>query len=231
MGGEKLIKKHYKPILYGTLIVIFLFILNDQYQDKKMYEEHISQKLNNDIHKVVRGIVSTYNIFDEILDSGEITKRQANLLLHFNIDIGTITKEYVMLAVDLNRLNISNFNNEAHNNSLEIFSFLFALTNGEEYKLEELDDTLIVLDSELNETIGYLRELHFDWIKAAEKNTSGVTINENLARLDGNEFFSFCGEDSVSKKFWVNLIVDLDEQTTKFLNKYEIDNIEEILYN
>ncbi|WP_078596382.1 hypothetical protein [Evansella clarkii] len=226
-----MIKKHYKPILYVTLIVIFLFILNDQYQDKKMYEEHISQKLNNDIHKVVRGIVSTYNIFDEILDSGEITKRQANLLLHFNIDIGTITKEYVMLAVDLNRLNISNFNNEAHNNSLEIFSFLFALTNGEEYKLEELDDTLIVLDSELNETIGYLRELHFDWIKAAEKNTSGVTINENLARLDGNEFFSFCGEDSVSKKFWVNLIVDLDEQTTKFLNKYEIDNIEEILYN
>ncbi|UCZ51469.1 hypothetical protein LGQ02_11330 [Bacillus shivajii] len=226
-----MIKKYYKQILYGITIVILLFLLNSQYQEKKMYAEHISQNLNTDIQKVARGVVSNYNTYGEILDSGEITKRQASLLLHYNKDIDLLTNEYGRLAVKFNLLNNDNFNNETHENSREIFSFLFSFTNGEDYELDELDDTLIVLDSNLTETIEYLRELHFNWVKVTEENITGVTINENLARLDGSEFLRFYGEDSVSKSFWVNLLVDLDEQTTKFLKKYEIDNIEQLLDN
>ncbi|WP_416150114.1 hypothetical protein ACM26V_03735 [Salipaludibacillus sp. HK11] len=225
-----MIKKYYKQISYGLSIVILLFFLNIQYQEKKMYEEHISQKLNSDIHRITISLVNNYNTYGEILDSGKVTKRQASLLRDYNRDIVRITDEYERIAVNFNHLNNANFNNETLNNAQKISSFWGSITNWEDY-FDELDETLIVLDSELTEIIEYLWELHVNWLKAAEKNISGVSNTNNHAKLDGLVFNSYYGKDSISKSFWIDLIVDLDDKTTIFLNDYEIANIEEILNN
>ncbi|WP_416151728.1 hypothetical protein ACM26V_12445 [Salipaludibacillus sp. HK11] len=224
-----MLKKHYKLIFSGTVIIILLFVINQQHQEKKLYEQYISQNMNYEIKKLVKGIVESYNIFDEILDSGDITNRQAKLLISFSKDIVNMTEELERKAISLERLNHSEFNNVTYGNTLRIFSFFSNLDADKYYDIGKLDDIHTTLDSSLYEKIKFLKELYFLWILVVEDSLIGVIITEEDIQLSVSEYNSNFDSDSVSNNFWIDLLVEFDEKTNAFLNKYEIDNIKEKL--
>ncbi|SEQ29658.1 hypothetical protein [Piscibacillus halophilus] len=220
--------KKYKPLLYIILIVILLLIVFKQHEEKSMYEKHISLELNNDIQSLTNGIISNYNILDEIINSGKITKQQAQLLTQYSKDIVLMVNKYENLAISFNRPDNSHFNNETFNQAQKIFSFFFSIKGRDDFALDEMDETLIELDSKLTKDIKTLMTLHHHWLEASENHIYGVTIMDGYAEFQGNEYLNYYGDHSVTDLFWSDFIVELNEKTKIFLDQYEVNHIEEL---
>ncbi|WP_211202353.1 hypothetical protein [Salicibibacter cibarius] len=88
---------------------------------------------------------------------------------------------------------------------------------------------LIELDADERGKIEHVKALNSVWLEAAERNVEGVTVRNGKANFNARTYENYYGEDSISNDFWVDLLVELDEETLKFLKQRNVPNIGERL--
>ncbi|QQK78970.1 hypothetical protein HUG20_02980 [Salicibibacter cibi] len=229
-----MINRDYKKILVGVvgfcIVVLFAFSYN-QYNERKMYEANISQELNNDFHRLVTAMSHNQTYYVEILETEQVTKRHAQLLglRTYNGDISRIKEEYERLAVEFERLEPRMIENDTAVNAIEIGSYFSELGDYQRPEPEELDDVLLELDADDREKIEHVKALNSVWLEAAERNVEGVTVEGDNVNFDARRYHNYYGENSLSNEFWVDLLVDLDEETLRYLDQHNLSSIGERL--
>jgi hypothetical protein len=229
-----MIGRYYKQILTmsSLVILILLFVIYNLQQENKMYEIYISKDVNNDMNDLVNAIVDNHNIYSEVLETGEITKHQLQLLERNNTHLLKIPQDYDNLAVfQFNRLDTGILFNEVAANASIISGFFSELGGPEMYRilfLDELHDVFIELDENLRGNIEDFKELNNFWLKSVKSNIPG--IKEVNGKLEFNKSVHYYfGERSVLDDFWIDLIVDLNKETRSYLYEKEIYNIDQLV--
>jgi hypothetical protein len=86
-------------MIFVAICLIFSF---SQYKEKEMYKAHISNSLNTDMQQLVTSIQNNNTLYNEILNTGRISKSQVNSLKSSNEQIRDIILKYRQLAVTFN---------------------------------------------------------------------------------------------------------------------------------
>ncbi|AXF57317.1 hypothetical protein [Salicibibacter kimchii] len=226
-----MMKQNVKKLLIGLCIVILIGFSYNQYKEREMYEASISSELKSDFHSLVTAMAHNQTYYEEILETDRITKRHAHLLAlrTYNGDISRIKDEYERLAVEFERLEPRTIENDTSVNAIEIGSYFSELADYQRFEPEEMDDVLLELDADEREKIEHVKALNSVWLEAAERNVEGVTVRNGKVNFDARTYENYYGEDSLSNDFWVDMFVELDEETLKFLRQRNLSSIGERL--
>ena len=76
-----------------------------------------------------------------------------------------------------------------------------------------------------------IKELNSLWVSTVKDNVFGVIDNEDDLVFNTQQFREHYGENSLSEQFWVNLVVDIEQNTQKFLWDNDLIDIDNVLLN
>lgn len=222
-------KKKNKLLLFTTLlIIILLLVAYNQYQTKKMYEEHLSQTVSADMQTLVISIIKSDEIYKGILDKGNITRRDAESLRIYSYDILSIPQDYNGLALEFGRMGSREFQNKIADTAQEISHFFYKMNEDIYVEEKNLDEVICELNDEKTDVIHLLKELNSLWSEAVLKNVVGASDYNGNLEYDSEKFQDHYGDNSLTDDFWVDLIVDIDKSTREFLTTHELRTVNDI---
>lgn len=230
-GRLHVINQKHKNILIVLSLVILILVCYSQYKEKRMYQAHISMELNHDIALLLSGIANTNRYYEDILNSGEITKRHVSVLKAYSSDIGIYYEKIKDLGFKFNRLESKNGEYKTFARAeRKIFGFTVELDDQDFYELEEMDDILYQLESPMKKEVQHIKALTLLWGKAAQRSVVGVTVTNNQVSFNGTKFYDEYGDQSsISSDHWIDLIISLNEETNNYLKTHKIHSFENFL--
>ncbi|BBH21943.1 hypothetical protein Back11_32880 [Paenibacillus baekrokdamisoli] len=208
-----MLKRYYKQVLVGLCMVLLLFLTYSQYKEKKMYESYISNHLHYDMITLAQGIVKNVSLYEDILESGEITMLQADSLAQKNDFILSTVQNYAHLAVDFNRLKEGFEYNETSANAQKIALFF-------SHWEENHGNKPITLDPQIRTIITKFQALNSNWVNVVKENKAFAIDNVSVSYSSG-ELQPY----GLSNKFWLDLLVGLEETTTNYLSENKLNSI------
>lgn len=221
------IKTNDKKLLVGLLIAALLIVSYKQYVEKKMYEAHMSHDLNRDIHNIIYILAENHHIYEEILESNKITRYQAYMLTSNHNNLIEFPQNYGALAVKFNRLD-KRENNVAPN--AQIIHFFFGEMGGfDGFERQTMHQVILELDERNIEKLQYLQSLNYQWLEAAQRNVRGFRDIKNKDSFEAGAIEAYYGKHSLSKRFWIDFIVDLEKTTKDYMSEKNFFTIETIL--
>lgn len=217
-------KKKYKIFLFAILPIILLSIIAfNQYKDKIMYEKYISQNVSADMHRLVRAIIKSDEIYVDILDKKSMTRGDADELKIYSYVLLEVPQDYGGLALVFNRRGKREFKNKTAGVAQKMGSFFFQMNEDVDVvDGKNIDEKLFDLNSEKEAIISRLKELNDLWVKSVLKNVVGVTEHNGKLQFDTRKFQKHYGDNSLADDFWVDLVMDLDKNTRDFLTKHQL---------
>lgn len=221
-------KKKNQLLFTILLIIILLLVAYNQYQTKKMYEEHLSQTVSADMQTLVISIIKSDEIYKGILDKGNITRRDAESLRIYSYDILSIPQDYNGLALEFGRMGSREFQNKTADTAQEISHFFYKMNEDIYVDEKNLDEVICELNDEKSDVIHLLKELNSLWSEAVLKNVVGASDYNGHLEYDSEKFQDHYGDNSLTDDFWVDLIVDIDKSTREFLTIHELRTVNDI---
>ena len=220
-------KTKYKIFIAGICFVILLGVAYQQYEEKKLYEEYVSHQINGEVQRLVIAIEHSLNIYEEIIDTGELKKGDASTISIYSRDILRIPQELYSVGLQLQRVETDSFSTTENiaKTAQTISPFFMEMIGYDYLEMDEIDDVLFVLENDLNmrRKIEHLHELYASWSGVVKYNFN----NEGEQGTDGawnrNKVIH------VKDKEWVHLVLQLDEATQQFFHEKNIDSIGDLL--
>ncbi len=216
-----------KMLLIICFISVFVFGIK-QYQENKAYEIFISHLITNNSQELIQGILYVNTIYDELLDTNELTNRQLNLLKSYTTNILQVFQYNLGLAQQFGlyekRLEMKKIKEDLN----EIDKFYSHLLNRDS-KVDKLDEELVTIDLNLMEKLKYINELNELWLHSIHENIDEVTQQGNEFVFNTRQFQEKYGNHSISNRFWVDLLIDISAIHKDFLDKYNIYSIQGVL--
>lgn len=225
------IKKKLRNLLVSLLIIFLLIYIYNLYQEKKMYEEYISIDIYNDMSTLVVSIIESYKLYENILEEEVITRGDADMLKFNAYNILEFPQHYGSVAFQFNRIKSGMFHNEAAENAAQIADFFSEMNGDEETNFDNMDEVICELNEPMRNKIVQLKELYLLWVDSVLKNVAGTSGDNGEIEFDSDQFRSNYEDSIITDKFWVNLILDIDEDTRSYLNANELNSIEEVIKN
>src|SRR5690625_329507 len=217
-------KKKYKIFLFAILPIILLSIIAfNQYKDKIMYEKYISQHVSADMHRLVRAIIKSDEIYVDIIDKTSMTRGDADEVKIYCYVLLEVPQDYGGLALAFSRRGKREFKNKTAGVAQKMGSFFFQMNEDVDVvDGKNIDEKLFDLNSEKEAIISRLKELNDLWVKSVLKNVVGVTEHNGKLQFDTRKFKKNYGDNSLTDDFWVDLVMDLDKNTRDFLTKHQL---------
>ncbi|GGM41321.1 hypothetical protein GCM10011351_29380 [Paraliobacillus quinghaiensis] len=232
MGGCAIfITKYYKSVLTVIVIAVLVFIGYSQYKEKKMYEEYISLSVKNDMQDLVNAIVDNERIYKNIIDEEVITKGDAYFLARNSGYMMELYQKYNGLAKIFERIEHGATQNTTGGTAQKIAAFFGEMIKEESIDSSNLDEVKIELNDDMRQKIITIKELNSLWVSTVKDNVFGVIDNEDDLVFNTQQFREHYGENSLSQQFWVNLVVDIEQNTQKFLWDNDLLDIDNVLLN
>ncbi|HLQ97058.1 MAG TPA: hypothetical protein VK135_00070 [Candidatus Dormibacteraeota bacterium] len=225
------IKKKLKNLLVFLLFITLLIYFYNLHQEKRMYEEYISIDIYNDMSTLVVSIIENYKLYENILEEEVITRGDADRLKWNAYNILEFPQHYGSVASQFNRIKSEVFHNETAETAAQIADFFSEMNGDEEADFDNMDEVIYELNDVMEDKMMQLKELNSLWVNSVFKNVAGTSGDKGEIEFDSDEFRSNYEDNSVSDNFWVDLILDLDEDTRNFLTVNELNSIEEVIKN
>jgi len=223
--------KQYIKLLVALLVILLIYFYYSLYQDKKMYEEHISIDVSNDMSDLVTAILRSNEFYENILNEGSITRYDAEMLKMNAYTIQEVPQTYGSLALKFNRIKSDEFHNETAEQAAQIASFFSEMHRGETSDKDNPDEVIFELDDSMEEKIFQLKDLNSLWMDSVKNNVHGISDNDGEIGYSYLDIHNQYGDKSLSHDFWVDLIISIDKNTRSFLSKNSWTSIEDMLQN
>src|SRR5699024_478587 len=105
------------------------------------------------------------------------------------------------------------------------------MNGDEETDFDNMDEVIYELNDVMEDKMMQLKELNSLWVNSVFKNVAGTSGDKGEIEFDSDEFRSNYEDNSVSDNFWIDLILNLDEDTRNFLTENKLNNIDEVIKN
>lgn len=212
-------------IIFSISVLVFGI---KQYQENKAYETFISHVITNNSQELIEIILHVNTIYDDILETNELTYRQLSLLNKYSTDILQVFQYNLGLAQQFGLYEESGEMEKIKEDLHEIEKLYSHLLNRDS-KVDKHDEKLIAIDLNLIEKLKYINELNELWLHSINENIDEVTQEGNEFIFNTRQFQEKYGNRSISNRFWVNLLIDISAIHKDFLDKYNIYNIQQVL--
>lgn len=184
-----------------------------------MYEEYISVSVKNDMQELVNAIVDNQKKYENIMDDEVITKGDAYFLSNNSGIVMELYQKFDGLAKRFGRIEYGTTQNTTAGVAQDINAFFGEMIRGESVDSSNLDDIKIELNDDMKQKIIKLKELNSLWVSSVKNNVFGVMDKQGDLVFNTQQFRDHYGENSLSDNFWVNLVVDIDSDTQKYLQR------------
>jgi len=196
-----------------------------------MYENYISVSVKNDMQDLANAIVDSQNIYVNILDEEVITKGDAYLMAHNSGILMELYQKYNGMAKRFGHIENRTTQNTTAGVAQEISAFFSGMIRKENIDSSNLDDVQIKLNGDMKQKVIKLKELNSIWLSSVKNNVFGVMDKQGDLVFNTQQFRAHYGENILSNNFWVNLVVDIDSDTQKYLHDNSVFEIENVLFN
>ncbi|MDQ2087274.1 hypothetical protein RBH29_12650 [Herbivorax sp. ANBcel31] len=199
-----------KSLKVGLFIfIVFLVLINvNEYRLINQYSSagNIS---NTSMAFLIRSIQHRQKALNEILETKHITVE----------NFTTIQFNYSNRVPEFERYGVELFGDEIMVekaiNSIHDFFYIFSDDKKHMIK-KDRSDILVEIDDDLRYKIECLLELNGLWLSSIERNYANVIDKDDVSEYDPKPFREF--------------LKDIENDTVEFLNKYQINDINELLY-
>lgn len=222
-------REKYVKLVVALFIIMLIYFNYNLYQEKEMYEEHISIDVSSDISNLVRAIIISNELYNKILDEGNITRYDAERLKMNAYTIQEVSQSYGNLAIKFKRIRSDEFHNESAEQAAQIASFFSKMNKKNTIDQDNMDDMIVELDDKMEEKIIQLKELNALWLDPVKKSIPSIPDKDKQEDLSLLENYNQYGNKSLSQDFWINLVIGIDENTRSFLRKSNLNSINSVL--
>ncbi|MDQ2087969.1 hypothetical protein RBH29_16185 [Herbivorax sp. ANBcel31] len=91
------------------------------------------------------------------------------------------------------------------------------------------DDIIVFLDNDSRKKIEYLYELNNLWLNSIDKNIEWVEEGKRTGLVEVSEYLEDKKKPLVLQTYWIDLVIDMENETRDFLDRYGVNNIKELL--
>ncbi|CQR48245.1 hypothetical protein BN1058_02599 [Paraliobacillus sp. PM-2] len=221
-----------KPRIIYALVAIIIIIISifgvRQYLENERYENFLSRQVANDIGRLTGAVRVNETIYDEISSSRSLSLEQVETLFHNNHSIVNIAQEHKNLVLQFKRSGQELDNIPANKASDIAYYFKRLIWDIAERQGIDVSNKTTqfpihlskskpypIKDKELKK-IRIIKGLNNTWSQVISNNVKCVS-DEGI--MNSDIFFDEYVDKGITSDYWVNVAVEMEKRTDKYLDK------------